>query len=192
MSLGRLGWAARLRQACCHRPASGAGRRQLLAWACALGLTGGGGFMPSAWATDAAPAPAATRPEVRPQVVAYQVEGDGIAQPLDGAIGDAGRGRSLVVNRQQGLCLLCHSGPFPEERFQGNLAPSLAGAGSRWSTAQLRLRLVDSRRLNPQSIMPAYHRTEGLQHVARAWQDKPLFSAQQVEDVVAFLATLKE
>lgn len=131
-------------------------------------------------------------PATLPRVVPYQIEGDGIAQPLAGAVGDAARGRALVTNRQQGLCLLCHSGPLPEERFQGNLAPSLAGAGSRWSAAQLRLRLVDSRRLNPHSIMPAYHRSEGLQRVGSAWQDKPLFSAQQLEDVVAFLATLKE
>ncbi len=192
MSLGRLGWTARLRQACCQRLGSGAGRRRVQVWACVTSLAAGWAGVPAASASDLTATLLAASPEARAQVVAYRVEGDGIAQPLDGAIGDAGRGRSLVANRQQGLCLLCHSGPFPEERFQGNLAPSLAGAGSRWSTAQLRLRLVDSRRLNPQSIMPAYHRSEGLQQVARAWQDKPLFSAQQVEDVVAFLATLKE
>lgn len=182
---------ARLRQACGYRLASIAKGKLALALGCALNLVGAG-LTPTALADEAATAQSPTRSEGRALVVAYQIEGDGIAQPLGGAQGDAGRGRSLVVNRQQGLCLLCHSGPFPEERFQGNLAPSLAGAGSRWSVAQLRLRLVDSRRLNPQSIMPAYHRSEGLQQVARAWQDKPLFSAQQVEDVVAFLATLKE
>lgn len=122
----------------------------------------------------------------------YTVSGDGIAQPLAGLNGDAARGRALAASRQQGLCLLCHSGPFPEERFQGDLAPSLAGAGARWSSAQLRLRLVDSSRVQPGSIMPAYHRTEGLTRVAPAWRDKPIFSAQQIEDVVAFLATLKD
>ena len=116
---------------------------------------------------------------------------DAIDKPFTGTPGDAARGRAIVVNRQVGLCLLCHSGPFPEERFQGNLAPSLAGAGARWSEGQLRLRIADSSRINPTSIMPAYHRTEGLTRVAPAFRDKPILSAQQIEDVVAFLLTLK-
>jgi L-cysteine S-thiosulfotransferase len=116
---------------------------------------------------------------------------EAIDKPLTGTPGDATRGRAIVVNRQVGLCLLCHSGPFPEERFQGNLAPSLAGAGSRWSEGQLRLRIADSSRINPTTIMPAYHRTEGLVRVAPAFKDKPILSAQQIEDVVAFLLTLK-
>ncbi len=118
--------------------------------------------------------------------------GDGIATSLTGAPGDATRGRAIVVNRQLGLCLLCHSGPFSEERMQGNLAPSLAGVGARWSEAQLRLRIVDARRVNPQSIMPAYHRSEALARVGSAWQGRPLLTAAQVEDVVAFLVTLRE
>ena len=117
---------------------------------------------------------------------------DGLPDSLTGAPGDPDRGRAIVVNRQVGLCLLCHSGPFPEERQQGNLAPSLAGAGARWSEAQLRLRIVDPRRLEPQSIMPTYHRTEGLTRVGPAWQGKPLLTAAQVEDVVAFLKTLRD
>lgn len=122
---------------------------------------------------------------------AVTVVGDGIPEALEGRVGDAVRGRAIVASRQQGLCLLCHSGPFPEERFQGQLAPDLAGAGSRWSVPQLRLRLVDPRRLNPDSIMPAYHRTQGLTRVARAWEGRPLLDAQQIEDVVAWLATLR-
>lgn len=119
-----------------------------------------------------------------------KVEADGIAASLTGTPGDPARGRALVANRQQGLCLLCHSGPFPEERFQGNLAPGLEGAGSRWTAAQLRLRIADTQRLNPASIMPSYHRTDGLSRVGAAWRDKPIFTAQQVEDVVAYLQTL--
>lgn len=115
-----------------------------------------------------------------------------MAESLSGQPGDPGRGRGIVVSRQTGLCLLCHSGPFPQEPFQGNLAPNLTGTGSRWSTAQLRLRLVDSRRLNPDTIMPAYHSTEGLTNVGPAWRDKTILSAQQIEDVVAFLATLRD
>ena len=125
-------------------------------------------------------------------VRAFEVVGDAIPAPLTGASGDAARGRSIVANRQLGMCLLCHSGPFPEERFQGTLAPDLAGAGSRWSDGQLRLRLADGRRLNPESIMPPYHRVEGLARVGAAWRSQPLLSAQQIEDVVAFLRTLRD
>ena len=112
-------------------------------------------------------------------------------ESLTGAKGDPARGRAIVASRQVGLCLLCHSGPFPEERFQGNLAPPLAGAGSRWTESQLRLRIVDPGKINPTSIMPAYYRTEGLVRVAPAWRGKPVLSAEQIEDVVAYLITLK-
>jgi sulfur-oxidizing protein SoxX len=117
---------------------------------------------------------------------------EAIPESLTGAKGDPARGRAIVANRQVGLCLLCHSGPFPEERFQGNLAPDLTGAGKRWSEGQLRLRIADSSRINPATIMPAYHRTEGLLRVAPAWRGKPILSAEQIEDVVAFLLTLKD
>ena len=117
---------------------------------------------------------------------------DGIPRSLTGAKGDPARGRAIVVNRQVGLCLLCHSGPFPEERFQGNLAPDLSGAGKRSTEAQLRLRIADSSRINPATIMPAYHRSEGLVRVAPAWRGKPVLTAEQIEDVVAFLMTLKD
>lgn len=117
---------------------------------------------------------------------------DAIPESLTGAKGDPVRGRAIVASRQVGLCLLCHSGPFPEERFQGNLAPDLRGAGRRWSEGQLRLRIVDSSRLNPTTIMPAYYRTEGLTRVGPAWRGKPVLTAEQIEDVVAFLRTLKD
>lgn len=133
-------------------------------------------------------APAAVAGEVAP----YAVEGDAIPWPLTETPGDATRGRAIVADRQRGLCLLCHAGPFPDQPFQGNLAPDLAGAGSRWTPAQLRLRLVDGKRLNPGSIMPSYHRAEGLSRVAPALRGKPLLGAQEIEDVVAFLATLRE
>ncbi len=123
---------------------------------------------------------------------AVTVVGDGIPAALDGLVGDATRGRAIVASRQAGLCLLCHGGPIPEERFQGNLAPDLAGAGQRWTAAQLRLRLVDPRQLNPDSIMPAYYRSTGLTRVGRAWEGRTLLSAQQLEDVVAYLTTLRD
>lgn len=117
---------------------------------------------------------------------------DTMPTPLTGTPGDDANGRAIVADRQRGLCLLCHSGPFPEERFQGNLAPDLSGAGSRWSEAQLRLRLVDSRRLNPDSIMPSYYRSEGLNRVAPAFRGRTVLSAQEIEDVLAYLLTLRD
>ena len=125
------------------------------------------------------------------QLRAYEVVGDSITAPLTGRSGDASRGRALVLDRTS-TCILCHSGPFPETRFQGDLAPSLAGAGSRWSEGQLRLRLVDASRLNAATIMPSYYRVEGLVRVAPAWRDKPILSAEQIEDIVAYLASSHE
>jgi sulfur-oxidizing protein SoxX len=112
-------------------------------------------------------------------------------ESLTGTPGDAARGRALVLERTS-TCILCHSGPFPEEKFQGDLAPDLAGAGSRWSEGQLRLRLVNAARLNPATIMPSYYRVDGLDRVAPAWRGKPILSAEQIEDMVAYLATLRE
>lgn len=124
-------------------------------------------------------------------VASYTVEGDGIAQPLAGMRGDPQRGRAIVASRQAGLCLLCHTAPVPEERFQGDLAPSLAGIGARYSEAQLRLRVVDPRRVNPSSFMPAFHSAVDPSRVGAQWAGKPILSAQQVEDVVAWLSTLR-
>ena len=141
-----------------------------------------------AGASTAPPGAAADGAGLRP----FSVEGDAIPGPLTGGPGDAARGRAVVANRQRGLCLLCHAGPFPDEPFQGTLAPDLAGAGARWSEGQLRLRLVDGRRLNPDTIMPSYYRVDGLARVGPAWRGKPVLTAGEIEDVVAFLATLRD
>ncbi len=125
-------------------------------------------------------------------LVAFDIVGDAIPRPLTDQAGDPVRGRAIVVDRQKGLCLLCHNGPFPEQRFQGDIAPTLAGAGSRWTPAQLRLRLVDSARLNPATPMPSYYRIDALNRVAPAFERKPILDAQQIEDVVAFLTTLRQ
>lgn len=125
------------------------------------------------------------------EVASYTVQGDGIPQPLAGAKGDPQRGRAIVASRQTGLCLLCHPAPIPEERFQGDLAPNLAGVGARYSVAQLRLRVVDPRKVNPSSFMPAFHSASHPSRVGAAWSGKPILNAQQVEDVVAWLATLR-
>jgi sulfur-oxidizing protein SoxX len=131
---------------------------------------------------------AAQQPALRP----FDIVDDAIPASLTGAPGDPARGRAIVGNRQVGLCLLCHSGPFPEERFQGTLAPDLSGAGARWSEGQLRLRLVDPSRLNPATIMPPYYRLDGLTRVAGAWRGRTVLSPEQIEDVVAYLATLRD
>ena len=120
------------------------------------------------------------------------VASDTLPTPLTGAPGDPAAGKKIVTDRQAGLCLLCHSGPFPEERFQGDLAPDLSGVGARLSAGQIRLRIVDASRLNPNTIMPPYFRTDNLQRVAPAHRGKTVLTAHQIEDVVAFLTTLRD
>jgi L-cysteine S-thiosulfotransferase len=121
----------------------------------------------------------------------FTIVGDAIPASLTGRDGDPVRGRAVVLDRRPGACLLCHTGPFPEERFQGTLAPDLSGAGSRWSAGQLRLRLVDATLLNSDTIMPAYYRVDGLTRVGKSWVGKPILTPEQIEDVMAFLETLR-
>ena len=122
----------------------------------------------------------------------YTVVGDAIPASLTGAPGDAERGLKIVTNRQVGLCLLCHAGPYPQERFQGTLAPDLKGAGARSTEGQLRLRIVDASRINRDTIMPPYYRVDGLTRVSPGFRGKPILTADQIEDVVAYLMTLKD
>ena len=122
----------------------------------------------------------------------YAVEGDAIPLPLTGERGDAMRGESLVMNRQASLCLLCHQGPFPDPHAQGTLAPDLRGVGMRLSEGQIRLRIVDMQRLNPSTIMPSYYRIADHARTGEAWRGKPVLEAQAIEDIVAYLVTLKE
>ena len=125
------------------------------------------------------------------ELLPYKIVGDGIPQSLTGTPGDAARGRALVLARTT-TCILCHSGPFPETRFQGDLAPDLSGAGNRWTMSQLRLRLVDASRFNAETIMPSYYRNDGLLRVGRNFSGKPILSAAEIEDIVAFLAALRD
>ena len=116
---------------------------------------------------------------------------DAIETPLTAQPGDAARGRLIVEDRQLSACLLCHSGPFPDPHLQGNIGPSLDGVGSRLTAGQIRMRLIDARTLNPDTVMPPYFVVEGLNRTGRAWQGRPALDAQQIEDVVAFLTTLR-
>jgi L-cysteine S-thiosulfotransferase len=122
----------------------------------------------------------------------YVIVGDAIPASLTGVPGDPVRGKAIVASRQTGLCLLCHSAPLPEEKFQGTIGPDLKGIASRNSEGQLRLRIVDPRAFNPDTIMPAYYRRDGLTRVAQAFLGKTVLTAQQIEDAVAFLMTLRD
>nr|WP_298720836.1 sulfur oxidation c-type cytochrome SoxX [uncultured Steroidobacter sp.] len=131
-----------------------------------------------------------TQQSVRP----YAVTGDAIEKSLTGQAGDAKRGAELIQQRHKSLCVLCHSGPFPEPHLQGTLAPDLTGIGERLSAGQLRLRIVDMKRLNPASIMPTYYGVvpnDRNTRVADAWRDKPVLTAEEIEDLVAYLQTLR-
>lgn len=118
-------------------------------------------------------------------------DGDAIPNSLSGQPGDPIKGRTIVTSRQTGLCILCHAGPFSEERFQGNLAPDLKLSVANLSAAQLRARLVDPSKTNTNTIMPAYFRIDHLQRVAPPFVGKTVLSTQEIEDVIAYLLTIK-
>jgi L-cysteine S-thiosulfotransferase len=121
----------------------------------------------------------------------FTVIEDAIPQSLTGQQGDPQRGRQVVVSRELGNCLLCHRMPVPEERFQGTIGPDLSRVTARLSEGQIRLRIVDASRLNPATIMPPYYRVDGLRRVMATYRDKPVLTAEQVEDAVAFLSTFR-
>lgn len=121
----------------------------------------------------------------------FTVVGDRIVEPLDPAVPDAARGRQIVVGRESGNCLICHSLAASGERNMGDVAPPLDGVGGRLDSGQLRLRLVDQSRLNPETVMPPYYRIDGLVRVAPDLAGRPVLSAREIEDVVAYLATLR-
>ncbi|MBV8914589.1 MAG: sulfur oxidation c-type cytochrome SoxX [Acetobacteraceae bacterium] len=117
--------------------------------------------------------------------------GAGIEQPLDGLQGDPARGETVVI-RQSSTCTLCHAGPFPNPHLQGNVGPDLHGVGRRLTVPELRERLVDASRLNPDTVMPSFFKTERFTRVGAPWRGKPILSAQEIEDAVAYLATLQQ
>ena len=125
-------------------------------------------------------------------VSAQTTGGDLLVESLTATPGDPLRGRAIVASRQTGLCLLCHSGPFPEERFQGNLAPELSISAGRLSAPQLRARIMDASRFNPGTIMPTYYKAQNLQRVAPKFIGQSILNEQEIEDVVAFLVTLNK
>jgi sulfur-oxidizing protein SoxX len=131
--------------------------------------------------------PASTAEELAPMTV----EGDAIPRPLTATPGDSARGREIAFNRERGNCIVCHVIPAADDRGHGDVGPSLKGVASRLSEGQMRLRLVDGRRLNPASLMPSYHSVDGLTRVAKPYAGKPVLAAQEIEDVLAYLMTLR-
>ena len=125
-------------------------------------------------------------------LVSYEVvDESSIPKALTSEPGDPVRGREVAINRKQGNCLACHTLPIPEEQFHGEVGPDLSEVASAYSEGELRLRVVNSKVINPDTIMPAFYRTEGLHRVLKNFQGKSILDAQQVEDVVAYLMTLK-
>lgn len=124
-----------------------------------------------------------------PALAQPAITGDRIDTPLTATPGDAERGLRIFASRDGGHCVLCHTAPGMT--VAGNIGPALNGVGARLSPAQIRLRIVDITRINPDAVMPAFHRTTALQRVAPDRVGKPILAAQQVEDLVAYLATLR-
>ncbi len=121
---------------------------------------------------------------------------DGVATipaPLTGKPGDPKEGANVVVERSLGNCLSCHEiDALRGEEFHGDVGPPLNGAAERWDTAALRMIVVNPKRVfGEETVMPAFYRVDGLNRVRPEFAGKPILTAQQVEDVVAFLATLK-
>lgn len=118
-------------------------------------------------------------------------DGESIPKSLTGNPGDPKAGRKAAIATKQGNCLACHVMPVPEQLFHGEIGPDLDGVGGRYSEAELRLRIVDPKVLNPDTIMPAFYKINGLHRVMKKFKGKAILTAQQVEDIVAYLATLK-
>ena len=131
--------------------------------------------------------PSALADTLRP----FEVVDQAIQAPLTGKPGNPETGRAIAAGRQ-GNCLGCHRLPIPEEPFHGTVGPDLAGVGDRYSAAEMRLRLVDPTMVNPDTIMPPFYRLDRLNRVARRFRGKPILTAQEIEDVIAYLMTLKE
>ena len=126
------------------------------------------------------------------ELIKYEVVGgESIPKSLTGKAGDPKAGRKTAINRKQGNCLACHVMPVPEQPFHGLVGPDLNGVAGRYSEGELRLRVVDSKVLNPDTIMPAFYRNTGFHRVLKKFDGKTVLSAQQVEDIIAYLKTLK-
>ncbi|MCW9032774.1 MAG: sulfur oxidation c-type cytochrome SoxX [Rhodospirillales bacterium] len=126
------------------------------------------------------------------KLVKYEIkDGNSIPKSLTGKPGDAKKGREAAIHRKKGNCLACHTLPIPEQSFHGDVGPDLKGVADRYSEGEIRLRLVNSKVVNEDTIMPAFYKTDGLNRVMKKFKGKTILSAQDVEDIVAYLMTLK-
>jgi len=127
------------------------------------------------------------------ETVAYEiVDGSSIPKSLTGEAGDPAKGREVAIDRKLGNCLACHTLPIPEQAFHGETGPDLNGVADRYSEGELRLRLVDAKVVNEATMMPSFYEMKRLHRVAKGFEGKSVLTAEQVEDVVAYLMTLKE
>ena len=147
-------------------------------------------ILPAALVAIAGLAIAAT--EARGELTAFEINNDAVPQPLAGLKGRAERGQDIIIDRRKGNCLICHAISSLDVPFQGEVGPSLGGLSQRLSEGEIRLRVIDQSRINPMTVMPSYYRIEGLRDVAPDYRGKPVLDAQEIEDVVAYLLTLKE
>jgi sulfur-oxidizing protein SoxX len=122
----------------------------------------------------------------------FQMAGDAVPDALGGLIGEAKRGEEIVRDRRIGNCLICHRLPLKDEPFQGEIGPALTRVGARLSEGQIRLRLIDESLINPQTLMPPYYRTANLTNADPDYAGRPGLTAQQIEDVTAYLSSQKE
>lgn len=134
---------------------------------------------------------AAIAAEVKPMDVAFA---EGVVDAsLTGQAGDPAEGRKVFMNRKQGNCLACHeNADMAEQPFHGEVGPALDGVADRWSAAELRGIVANAKMMFPNTIMPAFYIDAGYTRASDKFEGKPILTAQQVEDVIAYLQTLKE
>lgn len=125
------------------------------------------------------------------ELVKYKVVDGSIPVSLTGKPGDPVKGRETAIHRKKGNCLACHALPVPEQPYHGEVGPELNDVGGRLSEGEIRLRIVNPKNNNPDTIMPAFYKVDGLHMVQKKWQGKPMLTAEEVEDIVAYLMTLK-
>ena len=122
----------------------------------------------------------------------WQVDNYAIEKPLCGFVGDAKRGKAIASDGSKGNCLACHQLPIDDVEAYGTIGPPLEGVGTRLSEGYIRLRVVDTRNINPMSIMPGFYRDPDLiNRPGKDFAGRTFLTAQQVEDVIAYLVTLK-
>jgi len=125
-------------------------------------------------------------------IVKIKIEDDAVKASLTGKAGDAATGRKLATSRKKGNCLACHViTDLKEQPFHGNVGPPLDGVAGRYSEAEIRLRIIDATVLNEDTLMPPFYKVDGLTRVNKKFKNKTVLSAQEVEDVLAYVMTLK-